>query len=62
MAGVPTGSNIERFKVKTKFIDIRKELEISKNTILFKRSIVKFLSKYPRIKKSSLSFHFLKNH
>ena len=43
-------------------LNLGKELEISENTILFKRSIVKFLSKYPRIKKSSLSFHFLKNH
>ena len=43
-------------------LNLGKELEISENTILIKRSIVKFLSKYPRIKKSSLSFHFLKNH
>ena len=27
----------------------------------FKMSIVKFLNKYPKMKKSSLSLHFLKN-
>ena len=35
-------------------------LGISKS-ILFKISIVKFVNKYPRTKKSSLSLHFLKN-
>ena len=38
-----------------------KERGISKSTILFKISIVKFVNKYPRMKKSSFSLHFLKN-
>ena len=29
--------------------------------MVFEISIVKFLKKYPRMKKSSLSLHFLKN-
>ena len=29
--------------------------------MVFKTSIVKFLKKYPRMKKSSLSLHFLKD-
>ena len=38
-----------------------KERGISKSTILFKISIVKFVNKYPRMKKSLFSLHFLKN-
>ena len=38
-----------------------KELGICKSTILFKISIVKVVKKYPRMKKSSLSLHFLKS-
>ena len=38
-----------------------KERGISKSNILFKISIVKFVNKYPRMKKSSFSLHFLKN-
>ena len=34
---------------------------ISKSTIVFKISIAKFINKYPRTKKSSLSLDFLKN-
>ena len=34
---------------------------ISKSTMVFKTSIVKFLIKYPKMKKSSLSLYFLKN-
>ena len=43
------------------FINMVKKFGISKSTILFKRSIVKFVNKYPRMKKSSLSLHFLNN-
>ena len=39
-----------------------KELGISKYTISFKISIAKFVNKFPRMKKSSLSLHFLKNY
>ena len=38
-----------------------KERGISKSTMLFKISIVKFVNKYRRMKKSSFSLHFLKN-
>ena len=61
MACVPTRSNIEKFKVNKNFIDLVKEFGISKSTIPFKISIVKFVNKYPRAKKSSLFLHFLKN-
>ena len=38
-----------------------KELGIIKFAIVFKISIVKFINKYSRMKKSSLSLYFLKN-
>ena len=38
-----------------------KEFNISKSTILSEISIVKFINKYGRMKKSSLSLRFLKN-
>ena len=38
-----------------------KELGIIKFAIAFKISIVKFVNKYSRMKKSSLSLYFLKN-
>ena len=38
-----------------------KELGIIKFAIVFKISIVKFVNKYSRMKKSSLSLYFLKN-
>ena len=44
-----------------KILDMFKELGSSKSTILFKIFIAKFVNKYPRMKKSSLSLHFLKN-
>ena len=34
---------------------------ITKSTMVFKTSIVKFLHKYRRMKKCALSLHFLKN-
>ena len=55
------GQIFEKFKLNENFIDIVKELGINTSTILFKISIVKFVNNYPRMKKFSLSLHFLKN-
>ena len=55
------GEIFEKFKMNDNFIDMVKKIGISKSTILFKISVVKFVNKYPRMKKSSLSLHFLKN-
>ena len=52
MACVPTRSIFEKFKENGNFIDMIKKLGISKSTILFKTSVVKFVNKYPRMKKS----------
>ena len=38
-----------------------KELGIIKSAIAFKIATVKFVNKYSRVKKSSLSLYFLKN-
>ena len=51
----------QKFKMNDNFINMVKELNISKSTTLFKIPIVKFINKYPRMKKFSLSLHFLKN-
>ena len=61
MACVPIRSNIEKLKVNENFIDLVKKFGIIKSTILFKISMAKFVSKYPRMKKSSFFLHFLKN-
>ena len=52
------GQIFEKFKMNDNFIDMVKKFGIIKSTILFKISIVKFVNKYPRMKKSSLSLHF----
>ena len=53
--------SLKNSKASENFIDMVKELGISKSTILFKISIVKLVNEYPRMKKSSHSLHFLKN-
>ena len=39
-----------------------KQFSVSKSTIIFKINIVKLITKYPKIKNSSLFLIFLKNH
>ena len=51
----------EKFKMNENFIDMVQEFGMSEPTILLKISIVKCVNKYPKMKKSSLSLHFLKN-
>ena len=55
------GQIFGRFKMNDNFFDMVKKFWISKSTMVFKRSIVKFVNKYLRMKRSSLSLHFLKN-
>ena len=55
------GQIFEKIKANQNFIDIIKELVISKSTILFKTSIAKLVNKYPVMKKSSLCLHYLQN-
>ena len=55
------GKISKKFKTNNKFINLVKEFDISRWTMAFKISIVNFLNKYPKMKKSSLSHCFLKN-
>ena len=54
------GHMFERFK-NNKLINMVNQFGISKSTMVFKISIVIFLNNYPKMKKSLLSLHFLKN-
>ena len=51
----------EKFKANSKFINLVNNFTISRSTMAFKISIVNFLNMYPKMKRSSLSLHFLKN-
>ena len=46
------GQIFERFKLNDNFINMVNKLGISKSFMVFKVSIVKFLNKYPKMKKS----------
>ena len=54
------GQIFERFKLNDIFINMGNNSGISKSTMVFKILIVKFIKKYPRMKKYSLSFSLLK--
>ena len=49
------------FKENSMFTSAVTNLKISKSTINFKIGIVQFIHDYPKMKKSSISLHFLKN-
>ena len=51
----------KRFKENSMFTSAVTNLKISKSTINFKIGIVQFIHDYPKMKKSSISLHFLKN-
>ena len=51
----------EKVKAYDKFINMVNQCGISKSTIVFKISIVRFLNNYPKIKKSLLCLPFLNN-
>ena len=56
------GKFFNKFKENAKFIEIVKQFGLRKSTVIFKIIIVKLTDKYPKIKNSSLSLHFLKNY
>ena len=51
----------KKFKENIKFTGAVSNFKIGKATISFKISIVKFFDDYPKMRKSSISLHFLKN-
>ena len=56
------GKVFKRFKEKEKFIKLASELEIHKNTIIFKINVFKLRGKYPKLLRSSIGFGFFKNY
>ena len=55
------GVIFKRFKENRMFTSAVTDLNISKSTINFKIEIVQFIHDYPKMKKSSISLHFLRN-
>ena len=55
------GVIFKRFKENSMFTSAVTNLKISKSTINFKVGIIQFINDYPKMKKSSISLHFLKN-
>ena len=54
------GKVFQKFKSNNKFVSAVTEFGISKTTINFKIDIVKFIENYPKMKKSCISFFYLK--
>ena len=55
------GVIFKRFKENSMFTSAVTNLKITKSTINFKIGIVQFIPDYPKMKKSSISLHFLKD-
>ena len=55
------GLIFEKFKENDKFTGAVTNLKIGKATINFKIGIIKFLDDYPKMRKFSVSLHFLKS-
>ena len=55
------GVIFKRFKENSMFTSAVTNPKISKSTINFKIGIVQFIHDYPKMKKSSISLHFLNN-
>ena len=46
------------FKEKERFVSMVSKFDVSKSTIVFKIALVKLTNNYPKMKSSSLSFHY----
>ena len=55
------GKIFEKLKENDRFMNLVGNFNISRSTMVFKISTVKFLNRCPKMKKSSLSRRFLKN-
>ena len=55
------GIIFKKYKENSKFTGAVGKFKISKATINFKIGIIKFIDDYPKMRKSSISLHFLKN-
>ena len=52
----------KRFKEKKKFVELVEELEIHRNTIIFKINVFKLCQKHRKLLKSSIGLGFFKNY
>ena len=52
------GKTFKKIKANGTFMNLVNQFGVSKSTMVFKIAIVRFLNKYPKMKKSLLSFHF----
>ena len=55
------GIIFKKYKENSRFTSAVNKFEISKATINFKIGIIKFIDDYPKMRKSSISLHYLKN-
>ena len=55
------GIIFKKFKENSKFTSTVAKFEIKKATINFKIGMIKFIDDYPKMRKLSISLHFLKN-
>ena len=55
------GIIFKKYKENSKFMSAVAKFKISKATINFKIGIIKFIAYYSKMRKSSISLHFLKN-
>ena len=55
------GIIFRKFKENNKFVSAITEFKISKTTINFKTDIVDFIDKYPKMRTSCISLHYLNN-
>ena len=55
------GETFRKYKTNNQFISVASAFKISKATINFKIGIVDFIDKYPIMKKSCISLHYLRN-
>ena len=55
------GIIFEKYKENNRFTSAVAKFRISKATINFKIGIIRFIDDYPKMRKSSISLHFLKN-
>ena len=55
------GIIFKKYKENNKFMSTVNDFKISKTTINFKICIIRFIDDYPKMRKLSISLHFLKN-
>ena len=55
------GIVLDKFRENNKFMSAVTAFNISKATVNFKIGIIKFIDDYPKMRKSNISLHYLRN-